>query len=128
MFIRAVVDIAFLAEKTFSAKGFNVYRHSVSDLDVVYFSADFFDNSHRLVSYGNALDRARHKAVLDMQIACAYTCESDFYYRVFGVFYCRSLPFFKREAPFVLINVCKHNVLLISIISVPTFLFNLLSC
>ena len=75
VFVGTVVDKALFAEKTFPAKGFHIDCHAIPRLNMGHGAADGFHNADHLMSDGDARHRARHTAVLDMQIAGADACQ-----------------------------------------------------
>ena len=71
--IGAVVDKAVFAEKAVSAEGFDIHRNAVAGLDGLHAWADLLDYADHLVADRDTGHGARHRTVLDVQIAGADT-------------------------------------------------------
>ena len=68
IFVGTVIYISFPAEKTFPAKGFYIYRYSLSRLHFRYSTSNFFHDSNHLMADCNARNCSWNASVLNVKV------------------------------------------------------------
>jgi len=107
--ISAVVYIAMLAKKAFAAKRLYIYRHSVSRLYSRYCRPHSLHHAHHFVPNGNARHSARHRAMLNVQIAGADAGQRYPDNRIPVILQGRLLFFLQFEFSAFHISIGQHN-------------------